>query len=135
MTLLIDRTVRTALPSTAEQPEHVSPVKEKHVSAPITSKATLVQLPPRSSSIGRVLPDARPTTPIEAFVANQPAQPTQPAQDHTSRPEPLKREKTKSRIWGLLGGKQKKTQVKQEIKVLRDSDEGTRTGQSAALYK
>lgn len=95
------------------------------MSVPMTSKATLVQLPPRSTSIGRVLPKARPIASIQAPIAEQEPQ---PLSETKSRPEPLKREKTKSRIWGLLGGKQKKAQVRPEIRVVRDPEAAPRSG-------
>ncbi|EIW68503.1 hypothetical protein TREMEDRAFT_63677 [Tremella mesenterica DSM 1558] len=138
------RAIRNTLPVTAEVSESAqsSPQKERHVSAPLPSKATLIQLPIRTSSLGRVIPMARPITPQEtafptstaATLASMPTitsihvelpHSTEKIDETTvgevpapmalkTQPKVLKKEKTKSKIWGLLGGRNKKSSKEPE---------------------
>ncbi|KAK4686250.1 hypothetical protein P7C73_g3889, partial [Tremellales sp. Uapishka_1] len=93
-----DRTER--IPPKASLPFHDA--NPKRVSQPTQILDTpLVQLPPTSASLGRVLHPTR----------MQPVSPVSPM-----RPEErtLKKEKTKSKVWGFLGGGKKKE--KEDVK-------------------
>ncbi|ORY35692.1 hypothetical protein BCR39DRAFT_27980 [Naematelia encephala] len=103
----------SVFPSIAE-----SPIDEQQVqSALLQSESELRTLPPRSTSLGRVLTVptilSSPSKSIEGFRHH--VVPPAIAEDDTT----LKKEKTKSRMWGILGGKGKKTKV-QALGGVRD---------------
>lgn len=74
--------------------------RAKHMS-PVPARATLVELPSRSNSTVR-----RPSVPIPS--PRQLAS-AQTVVDVHASPKAIKKEKTKSRVWGLLGIRSKKS--------------------------
>ncbi|WWD02210.1 hypothetical protein V865_000248 [Kwoniella europaea PYCC6329] len=104
------KTISSDVHSAKEVTERYQPnmtgntVEQRRVSAPLAS-APLVDMPPRSASLGKLLGSTMapplPQLPESPIEADEPPIKT------------LKKEKTKSRVWGLLGrNKSKKEKVK-----------------------
>lgn len=79
---------------------HAEIRRAKHMS-PVPARATLVELPSRANSTIR-----RPSIPIPS--PRQLAS-AQPIVDTQASPKAIKKEKTRSRVWGLLGLRSKKS--------------------------
>jgi hypothetical protein len=79
----------------------------------MSSIATLVELPPRSASLGRALNVVPAQLVTELPAVNAVAFPTKETSDPIKT---LKKEKTKSKVWGFLAGKKttKKTEGKSD---------------------
>lgn len=77
------------------------------ISAPMPLHTILQDLPPRNASLGRILDHGKLPTPISATFNDKVFQ-----SDHKA----LKKEKTKSKVWGIFGGK-KKEKDKDKAKV------------------
>ncbi|WVW85433.1 hypothetical protein I302_107471 [Kwoniella bestiolae CBS 10118] len=106
------KTVCSDVHSTKEVTERTQPnvpkntIEQRRVSAPLT-QAPLVDLPPRSASLGKLFG----TT----MAAPLPQLPESPIEAEELPVKTLKKERTKSRVWGLLGrNKSKKEKVKVE---------------------
>ncbi|KAK6910839.1 hypothetical protein I203_104873 [Kwoniella mangroviensis CBS 8507] len=104
------KTVSSDVYSTKEVTERYQPnmtgttMEQRRVSAPLTS-APLVDLPPRSASLGKLLGNT--------MAAPLPQLPESPIEPEEPLIKTLKKEKTKSRVWGLLGrNKSKKEKVR-----------------------
>ncbi|OCF39113.1 hypothetical protein I317_07096 [Kwoniella heveanensis CBS 569] len=75
---------------------------QRHVSAPMPAQVPLTELPPRSASLGRLLGSST----VATALPDVPESPIEAEEEIKT----LKREKTKSRVWGFLGrNKSKKT--------------------------
>ncbi|WWC63483.1 uncharacterized protein I303_106086 [Kwoniella dejecticola CBS 10117] len=104
------KTVSSDVHSTKEVAERnpplsaVSITEQRRISAPL-GPAPLVDLPPRAASLGRVLG--------ATMAAPLPQLPESPIEAEDVPIKTLKKEKTKSRVWGLLGrNKSKKEKVR-----------------------
>ncbi|WVF67509.1 hypothetical protein IAT40_002265 [Kwoniella sp. CBS 6097] len=77
-------------------PSTMQPVDgSRHASAPMAAQAPLTDLPPRSASLGKLLG----STMVPTVLPDVPESPIETEEEV----ETLKREKTKSKVWGLLG--------------------------------
>lgn len=84
--------------------------------SPVPARATLVELPSRANSIARRPTNGStpaPPIPPAVTVQQKPPQPIEPS---------IKKEKTKSRVWGLLGIKPKKSRDLASQMVVAQSD-------------
>ncbi|WVQ95117.1 hypothetical protein IAU59_002211 [Kwoniella sp. CBS 9459] len=82
---------------------------QRHVSAPMPAVAPLTELPPRSASLGKLLGGSM----IAGALPGVPESPVEAEEEIRT----LKREKTKSKVWGLLGrnrSKKAKAPIEQE---------------------
>ncbi|WRT68579.1 uncharacterized protein IL334_005557 [Kwoniella shivajii] len=92
-------------PSISQSP---SSIEKRPVPAPL-SQTSLTNLPPRSASLGKLLGSS-----VAAPLSQLPESPIESEEPIKI----LKKEKTKSRVWGLLGGnKSKKDKVKTDTQL------------------